>query len=285
MGRRREVMGKTRCEEWKLRRLPRRIRSVLLFWVVPLIDCTMGINHDLFIRSEINPPVVAVTFDIHFTTSGLSRRDGLGVHFNQLNYASAPYLCCQNCKEMLLREIESSAFSGASNNRSAIVLLIQSSFYPLPSTNGEGRAIKETNGSSIGVKAPVVEGIVLSEFLDLEVQWSAREETLMDYQCIIKHSESRMNHCLDDMRILTQTSFVGAANLSLDSNPIVNNIGPDNTNRCDAAATIEGCSEVSKPIPPQTVPLILITPTMETMKLAKSFPIPFPVPKYLQFTE
>ncbi|CAN7099425.1 unnamed protein product [Brassica rapa subsp. narinosa] len=41
-GRRREVMGKTRCEEWKLRRLPQRIRSVLLFWVVPLIDCTMG---------------------------------------------------------------------------------------------------------------------------------------------------------------------------------------------------------------------------------------------------
>ncbi|KAG5375720.1 hypothetical protein IGI04_040316 [Brassica rapa subsp. trilocularis] len=32
-GRRREVMGKTRCEKWKLRRLPRRIRSVLLFWV------------------------------------------------------------------------------------------------------------------------------------------------------------------------------------------------------------------------------------------------------------
>ncbi|CAF2153896.1 unnamed protein product [Brassica rapa subsp. narinosa] len=60
---------------------------------------------------------------------------------------------------MLLGEIESSAFSGASNNRSAIVLLIQSSFYPLPSTNGEGRAIKETNGSSIGAKAPVVEGI------------------------------------------------------------------------------------------------------------------------------
>ncbi|KAH0943330.1 hypothetical protein HID58_002967 [Brassica napus] len=140
--------------------------------------------------------VVAVTFDIHFTTSGLSRRDGLGVHFNQLNYASAPNLCCQNCKEMLLGEIESSAFSGASNNRSAIVLLIQSSFYPLPSTNGEGRAIKETNGSSIGAKAPVVEGIVLSEFLDLEVQW------------------------------------------------------------CDAAATIEGCSEVSKPIPPQTDPLV-----------------------------
>ncbi|KAG2267099.1 hypothetical protein Bca52824_074178 [Brassica carinata] len=80
--------------------------------------------------------VVAVTFDIHFTTSGQSRRDGLGVHFNQLNYASAPYLRCQNCKGNLLRGIESSAFLGASSNGLAIVILIQSSFYPLPSTNG-----------------------------------------------------------------------------------------------------------------------------------------------------
>ncbi|KAG5414363.1 hypothetical protein IGI04_001930 [Brassica rapa subsp. trilocularis] len=45
-----------------------------------------------------------------------------------------------------------------------------------------------------GAKAHVVEGIVLSEFLDLEVQWPAREETLMDYQYIIKHYESRRNH-------------------------------------------------------------------------------------------
>lgn len=54
---------------------------------------------------------------------------------------------------------------------------------------------KETNGSSRGAKAHVVEGIILSEFLDLEVQWSAREETLMDYQYIIKHYESRRNQC------------------------------------------------------------------------------------------
>ncbi|CAN6867954.1 unnamed protein product, partial [Brassica oleracea] len=54
---------------------------------------------------------------------------------------------------------------------------------------------KETNGSSRGAKAHVVEGIVLSEFLDLEVQWSAREETLMDYQYIIKHYECRRNQC------------------------------------------------------------------------------------------
>ncbi|KAF2550687.1 hypothetical protein F2Q68_00033402 [Brassica cretica] len=86
--------------------------------------------------SVISYGVVAVTFDIHFTTSGQSRRDGLGVHFNQLNYASAPYLRCQNCKGNLLRGIESSAFLGASSNGLAIVLLIQSSFYPLPSTNG-----------------------------------------------------------------------------------------------------------------------------------------------------
>ncbi|CAN7076935.1 unnamed protein product [Brassica oleracea var. botrytis] len=86
--------------------------------------------------SVISYGVVAVTFDIHFTTSGQSRRDGLGVHFNQLNYASAPYLRCQNCKGNLLRGIESSAFLGASSNGLAIVILIQSSFYPLPSTNG-----------------------------------------------------------------------------------------------------------------------------------------------------
>ncbi|CAN7114413.1 unnamed protein product [Brassica rapa subsp. narinosa] len=86
--------------------------------------------------SVISYGVVAVTFDIHFTTSGQSRRDGLGVHFNQLNYASAPYLRCQNCKGNLLRGIESSAFLGASSYGLAIVLLIQSSFYPLPSTNG-----------------------------------------------------------------------------------------------------------------------------------------------------
>ncbi|KAG2314478.1 hypothetical protein Bca4012_065170 [Brassica carinata] len=65
--------------------------------------------------------------------------------------------------------------------------------------------LKETNGSSIGAKAPVVEGIVLSEFLDLEVQWSAREETLMNYQYIIKHSESRTNQCV----MLLQPSKAG----------------------------------------------------------------------------
>ncbi|KAL0804569.1 hypothetical protein Bca101_097059 [Brassica carinata] len=62
-----------------------------------------------------------MTFDIHFTTSGQSRRDGLGVHFNQLNYASAPYLRCQNCKGKLLRGIESSSFLGANSNGLAIV--------------------------------------------------------------------------------------------------------------------------------------------------------------------
>ncbi|KAH0872960.1 LOW QUALITY PROTEIN: hypothetical protein HID58_070322 [Brassica napus] len=80
--------------------------------------------------------IVAMTFDIHFSTSGQSRRDGLGVHFNQLNYASAPYLCCQNCKGKLLRGIKSSSFLGANSNGLVIVLLIQSSFYQLPSTNG-----------------------------------------------------------------------------------------------------------------------------------------------------
>ncbi|WZZ86856.1 hypothetical protein YC2023_115435 [Brassica napus] len=42
------------------------------------------------------------------------------------------------------------------------------------------------------------------------------------------------DHPNDDM--------TGAVNPSMDSNSIVNNIGPDNTNQCDTAATIEGCS-------------------------------------------
>lgn len=36
--------------------------------------------------------------------------------------------------------------------------------------------LNETNGLSGGAKAPVVKGIALSKFLDLEVQWSARED-------------------------------------------------------------------------------------------------------------
>ena len=47
-----------------------------------------------------------------------------------------------------------------------------------------------------------------------------------------------------------------AVNLSVESNPIVNNIGLDNTNRCDASATMEGCLEVSEPIPTQTGPVV-----------------------------
>ncbi|KAH0905817.1 hypothetical protein HID58_037644, partial [Brassica napus] len=37
-GRRREVMGKTRCEKWKLRRLPRRIRSLKLLRFVDELE-------------------------------------------------------------------------------------------------------------------------------------------------------------------------------------------------------------------------------------------------------
>ncbi|CAG7876429.1 unnamed protein product [Brassica rapa] len=39
-----EVMRKMTCEEWELRRLLWRIRSVLSFWVVSLIYCTLGIR-------------------------------------------------------------------------------------------------------------------------------------------------------------------------------------------------------------------------------------------------
>ncbi|KAG2301637.1 hypothetical protein Bca52824_030288 [Brassica carinata] len=59
---------------------------------------------------------------------------------------------------------------------------------------------------------------------------------------------------------LTQALLVGwrnhpddeVLNLSVHSNLIVNNIGPENTNRCDAASAIEGCSEVSEPNSLQT---------------------------------
>ncbi|CAN6820682.1 unnamed protein product [Brassica oleracea] len=66
--------------------------------------------------------------------------------------------------------------------------------------------------------------------------------------------------------LIVQTLLVGedhsdndmtwAVNLSVESNPIVNNIGLDNTNRCDASATMEGCLEVSEPIPTQTGPVV-----------------------------
>ncbi|KAH0928342.1 hypothetical protein HID58_014069 [Brassica napus] len=54
----------------------------------------------------------------------------------------------------------------------------------------------------------------------------------------IKNAE---DHPHDDM--------TGDVNLSMDSNPIT----LDNTNRCDATASIEGCSEVSEPIPPKLI--------------------------------
>lgn len=72
----------------------------------------------------------------------------------------------------------------------------------------------------------------------------------------------------------------------MDSNPIVNNFGPTKTNRCDAATIIEGCSQVPQPIPPQTDPPVNTKEettdgdkgrNLKTMKLAKKFPIPFPV--------
>lgn len=57
-------------------------------------------------------------------------------------------------------------------------------------------------------------------------------------------------------RVAEPSRWWGAVNLSVHSNPIVNNIGPENTNRCDAAAAIEGCSEVSEPNSLQTDTLV-----------------------------
>ncbi|KAL0733742.1 hypothetical protein Bca4012_009952 [Brassica carinata] len=55
-----------------------------------------------------------------------------------------------------------------------------------------------------------------------------------------------------DGEVEIQRHEASAVHLSVHSNPIVNNIGPENTNRCDAASAIEGCSEVSEPNSLQT---------------------------------
>ncbi|KAL0797372.1 hypothetical protein Bca101_052546 [Brassica carinata] len=105
--------------------------------------------------------------------------------------ASPPYLRCGNCKGKLLRGIESliCVFCGeqqrTSDNAPDPIKLTSTSAYKwfLSSLNLDGsemvEPLEETNGSSRGgaKKVPVVKGVALSEFLDLEVQWCAREET------------------------------------------------------------------------------------------------------------
>uniref|UniRef100_A0A1J3FRG7 DUF7815 domain-containing protein n=1 Tax=Noccaea caerulescens TaxID=107243 RepID=A0A1J3FRG7_NOCCA len=102
--------------------------------------------------------------------------------------ASAPYLRCRNCKGKLLRGIESliCVFCGkqqrTSDNPPDPIKLTSTCGYKwfLSSLNLDGsemvEPLKETNGSSRGAKAPVVKGIAVSKFLDLEIQWSAIEE-------------------------------------------------------------------------------------------------------------
>ncbi|CAN8311286.1 unnamed protein product [Cochlearia groenlandica] len=102
---------------------------------------------------------------------------------------SAPYLRCRNCKGKLLRGIESliCVFCGENqrtrDNPPVPIKFTSTSGYKLflTSLKLDGSEIveplKETNGLSRGGgKAPVVNGIALSKFLDLEIQWSAREE-------------------------------------------------------------------------------------------------------------
>ncbi|XP_019091832.1 PREDICTED: uncharacterized protein LOC104739043 [Camelina sativa] len=102
--------------------------------------------------------------------------------------ASAPYLRCRNCKGKLLRGIESliCVFCGnqqrTSDNPPDPIKFTSTSAYKwfLTSLNLDGsemvEPLKETNGSSRGAKAPVVKGIAVSKFLDLEIQWSATED-------------------------------------------------------------------------------------------------------------
>ncbi|KAF8081148.1 hypothetical protein N665_0902s0002 [Sinapis alba] len=103
--------------------------------------------------------------------------------------ASPPYLRCQNCNGKLLRGIESliCVFCGkqqrTSDDAPDPIKLTSTSAYKwfLSSLHLDGsemvEPLKETNGSSRGAKVHVVKGVALSEFLDLEVQWSARDET------------------------------------------------------------------------------------------------------------
>ncbi|XP_019095248.1 PREDICTED: uncharacterized protein LOC104754653 [Camelina sativa] len=102
--------------------------------------------------------------------------------------ASAPYLRCRNCKGKLLRGIESliCVFCGnqqrTSDNPPDPIKFTSTSAYKwfLSSLHLDGsemvEPLKETNGSSRGAKAPVVKGIAVSKFLDLEIQWSATED-------------------------------------------------------------------------------------------------------------
>ncbi|XP_013586837.1 PREDICTED: uncharacterized protein LOC106295470 [Brassica oleracea var. oleracea] len=102
--------------------------------------------------------------------------------------ASPPYLRCRNCKGKLLRGIESliCVFCGeqqrTSENPPDPIKFTSTCGYKwfLTSLDLDGlemvEPLKETNGSRIGAKAPVAKGISVSEFLDFEVQWLAREE-------------------------------------------------------------------------------------------------------------
>ncbi|KFK40369.1 hypothetical protein AALP_AA3G364700 [Arabis alpina] len=103
--------------------------------------------------------------------------------------ASAPYLRCRNCKGKFLRGIESliCVFCGkqlrTSDNPPDPIKFTSTSGYKLflTSLNLDGsemvEPIKETNGTSrVAKAAPVVKGIAVSKFLDLEIQWCALEE-------------------------------------------------------------------------------------------------------------
>ncbi|KAF8045079.1 hypothetical protein N665_5633s0002 [Sinapis alba] len=103
--------------------------------------------------------------------------------------ASPPYLRCRNCKGKLLQGVESliCVFCGkqqrTSDDAPDPIKFTSTSAYKwfLSSLHLDGtemvEPLKETNGSSRGAKVHVVKGVALSEFLDLEVQWSARDET------------------------------------------------------------------------------------------------------------
>ncbi|KAH0876636.1 hypothetical protein HID58_064030 [Brassica napus] len=102
--------------------------------------------------------------------------------------ASPPYLRCRNCKGKLLRGTDSliCVFCGkqqrtSDNPRDPIKFTSTCGYkWFLTSLDLDGlemvEPLKETNGSRIGAKVPVAKGISVSEFLDFEVQWLAREE-------------------------------------------------------------------------------------------------------------
>ncbi|KAF8106470.1 hypothetical protein N665_0139s0060 [Sinapis alba] len=129
--------------------------------------------------------------------------------------ASPPYLRCRSCKGKLLRGIESliCVFCGKQQrtreNPPDPIKFTSTCGYKwfLSSLDLDGsemvELLKEANGSRIGAKAPVAKGIAVSEFLDFEVEWFAREE-------------ESLNNGVDDGQSMRNKNRLDLGGISLD---------------------------------------------------------------------